>query len=103
MAAECARRFGEGLVYLLYVAPASLGRLEAAQFALEREAGGHGVARTAPFDAPDQNARLVVGERAVGIGRVAEDFERVDRLREIFARMPGASADVHLESLVHRA
>src|SRR5450755_256991 len=93
-------RLLKGDTYGLLIAIAYRFRCEAAQFAFEDERSGHRVARAPAADAPNIDARLIVSQGSGEIIGGAEDIERVDGLREVFAWMPRATRDFHVECLV---
>ena len=59
--------------------------------------GWNGIACASGVDATDEDARLVIRKRAMRVGRFAHNLDSVDRLRQVFAWMPGSSRNLHVK------
>src|SRR5436305_8008112 len=93
-AAVTLRRLLKAFTHRIHIAIAYMRRLETAQFALDMYRGRDGVAGAASTDAPNEDACLIPGEQAVGVGGMAKDFKSVYGMGQVFTRMSCAAGDL---------
>src|SRR5579875_2907761 len=69
---RCRRKgFADTLAVVLYL----LAALKTAQLSLQQDVIRHSIAGAPSFDMSDQNTRLIVSERAMRVGRLAENLQ----------------------------